>query len=228
MLDHHDRNAGPGDLRDDRQDVANLGGVQTGQNLVEEQEARLGRERAREFEPLAPRDREPRGRRVEPVGESDEARDSLCATERVVAGAMAQMGANRNVLTHAKAREGPGDLERPRDPALCADVRRLAGNVFAPEADRSARRRLEAGDKSEQGRLAGAVRPDQTSDATGLRFKRSGVDREKTAKTLAGVLNLQQCRAHDCPRGASPRCSRSARPRSPKGANATAATRSAP
>ena len=97
--------------RDDRQDVADFRRIQPGQNLVEQQQARFGRQRAREFQTLAPRDRQPGGGRVQPVGEADQQRDFLRATQRLLSRGMAQMGADRDILAHAQPREGPHDLE---------------------------------------------------------------------------------------------------------------------
>ena len=53
------------DRADHRHHVADLGRVEAGQHLVEQQQPRLDRERARELEPLAAGDRQARGRPVE-------------------------------------------------------------------------------------------------------------------------------------------------------------------
>ena len=77
MLDHQHRDAGAADVPDDRNDGANLGRVEAGEHLVEQQQLRLGGERAREFEPFAAGEGEARGGRVEAVGKPDEGRDRL-------------------------------------------------------------------------------------------------------------------------------------------------------
>ena len=77
----------------------------------------LDRERARKLEPLAPRDGEVRGRKLEHRRKADRLRDLLGGGERGGAAAARQVGADRDVLAHREAGERLGDLERARDAA---------------------------------------------------------------------------------------------------------------
>ena len=110
---------------DHRHDVADLRRVEPGQHLVEQQQLRLGRERAREFEPLAAGDGQGVGRPIEHAAEADLARrPSSAAASAVGARAMAQMRADADILAHDQAGERLHDLEGAGDAAPRAVVRR--------------------------------------------------------------------------------------------------------
>ena len=83
VLDHHDGDAARGDGADHRHHVADLGRVEPGQDLVEQQQPRLDRQRARELQPLAAGDGERRGRLVELRAKADRASDVARRVERV-------------------------------------------------------------------------------------------------------------------------------------------------
>ena len=92
--------------------------VEPGQHLVEQQQLRLGRERARQLEPLAAGDRQGGGRLVEHRAEADARGDVVGgAPARRARSAMAQMRADRDVLAHRQPGEGLHDLEGARDAA---------------------------------------------------------------------------------------------------------------
>src|SRR5206468_2652088 len=68
---------------------------------------------------------------------------------------------NNDVLEHAHRLETFDDLERTRDAELAAQSRRLTRNVSTLKTDVAGCWAIGAGNKIEQGRLAGAVRADQ-------------------------------------------------------------------
>ena len=119
---------------DHRHDVADFGRIEPGQHLVEQQQLRLGRQRAGKLEPLAPGDGQRVGRPVEHVGQADLAADLLGDGERRLARAMAQMRADQDVLAHRQAGEGLHDLEGAGDAAPREPMRRLAGDVLAGDS----------------------------------------------------------------------------------------------
>ena len=94
MLDHQDGDAAVAEGPDHRHDVANLGRIEPGHHFVEQQQLRLGRQRAGELQPLAPRDGQRRAGRVEHVAEADRARDLVRPRRARRRAAMAQMGAD--------------------------------------------------------------------------------------------------------------------------------------
>src|SRR4051812_45135859 len=84
---------------------------------------------------------------------------------------MALGDGERDVVEHREASEKRIDLERAADAALHALRLRHAGDVLAAEEDAARARREGAGEHVDEGRLAGAVRPDQ-------RMARARLERE--------------------------------------------------
>ncbi|HEX8025651.1 MAG TPA: hypothetical protein VF484_05575, partial [Candidatus Limnocylindrales bacterium] len=76
MLDDDDRRAGPVDPADDLDRAVDLGRIEAGQGLVEEEHLRLGREGTRDLQELALMEVESGGQRAGEVAEPDE-RDVL-------------------------------------------------------------------------------------------------------------------------------------------------------
>ena len=140
----------------------NLGGVQSGQHLVEQKELRRGRERPGQFQALAAGHREGVRRPVEQIAETDLASDRLGNAERVGARGVTQIRADQNVVAHRNAAERLHDLEGPGDAAPRQAMRRLAGHVLAAIADTPGARLEESGDDGKERGLAGAVGADQT------------------------------------------------------------------
>ena len=101
------------DAADDLDHALDLGRIEAGEHLVEQQQARAGAERARELEPLLAGGGELPGRHVEPIREPDQlgdlAHDLAGARERQVLAAEA--GADRAIVEHAQAGERLHDLD---------------------------------------------------------------------------------------------------------------------
>ena len=114
---------------DHRHHVADLGRVEAGQHLVEQQQPRLDRQRARELEPLAARDREAAAGRSSSVAQAHGRATSSAAASAAERDGPRQMRADRDVLAHGQAGERLHDLEGARDAAAGKPVRRLAGDV---------------------------------------------------------------------------------------------------
>src|SRR5262249_39658322 len=132
VLDPDDRHAGAADVADQ---VDQRGALVLGEpagDLVEQQDARLGRERARELEPLAVEQRERAGAPVGLVGEPAAA-DQLDAAgiDLALAVAAAERGRHHEILEHGHAAERLRDLERAADAEAAAALRREAGDVDA-------------------------------------------------------------------------------------------------
>ena len=141
VLDHHNGDATVGDGADGRHHGGELGWIEPGQDFVEQQEARFRRQRAGEFQPLSPRDREASGGLVQQFPEADQPRDLRGRIARRRARAPRQVCADRNVLVHGQPGERPHDLERAGDAAPRQPVWRNAGNVLAAMIDAAAARR---------------------------------------------------------------------------------------
>src|SRR5689334_14551845 len=150
--------------------------VHPGGRLVEEQQLRLGRERAGDLEPtlvavgevlceLVVRSSQPReGEQLARLllGLALLAPDAGQPEDRAEDAALqAGVHADQHVLERRHLREQADVLERATDAELRDRVRRLLGDVDAVEDDRSGRSTVEHCQHVEEGRLAGPVRPDQ-------------------------------------------------------------------
>ena len=135
--------------------------VQRGQRLVEQQDARLVHERASQGHPLLHAARQ-LGRAlaagaIQPH-ELERVTDTALDLRRRQA-PLAQ--AERHVLAHGEMRKQRVGLE---DHAEAAQVRRPVRDVGAVDQDPAGRRRHEARDEIERGRLAAAGRPEQRQE----------------------------------------------------------------
>src|SRR6478735_9743240 len=94
--------------------------------------------------------------------------------------------AQRHLLEEARDLEGAGDAER-------GDLLRgLAGDVLAVEEDGAGRRGEEAGEQVEQGRLAGAVGPDERVDRALRDRQVDAGDRREPSELLGQGSGLAQ------------------------------------
>ena len=219
MLDEEDRELlVVADLADERHELERLLRVHPGGRLVEEQELRLRRERARHLEPALVAVREvPRVVVVTPceaavveqlegaltglallppdAGRADDAAEDPSLETAV--------HADEDVLERRHLLEQPDVLERPPDAALGRRVGRHAGDVLVLEDDRARRRLVDARDHVEERRLAGAVRADQADDRAPLDREVDVVDGDEAAELLAELLDLEEKVAcHPYPSGA--------------------------
>ena len=95
--------------------------------------------------------------------------ERLCAHARARLEARDGVRADEHVLEHGHRREELDVLERARDPELDHATRRRAQQGAAVEDDVAGVEPVEARDRVEGRRLAGAVRPDQADDRALLR-----------------------------------------------------------
>ena len=175
VLDHDDGDAAVAQATDDRQDVADLGRVQSGKNLVEQQQLWPGRQRAGEFETLAAGDGQGVGRPVEHLAEPHVASDLLGDRKCFGARRVPQIGAHQDIVAHRQTGEGLHDLERAGDAVPRQPVRRHAGDVRPAVANGAFARLEESGDDGEKRGLAGAVGPDQAGNTALRRRQRRRV-----------------------------------------------------
>ena len=161
VLDPDDRDAGAADVADQIDQRGAFVLREPAGDLVEQEHARLGRERARELEPLAVEKRERAGAPVRLVGEPATA-DELDAAgvDLALAAAAAERRRHHEILEHGHAAERLRDLERAADAEAAAALRRKASDVGAGEENAPGIGRDRAAGDAEQRRLAGAVRPD--------------------------------------------------------------------
>ena len=197
MLDHHNGDAAVGDGADRRHHGDELGWIESGQNFVEQQEAGFCRQRAGKLQPLSPGDRQARGGLVQQFGETNHLRNLRGRIARRRARAPRQVRADRNILVHGQPGKWPYDLERAGDAAPRQPVRGNAGNILAAVTNAAAARRQKSADHREQGRLAGAVRSDQSGDAPGLDIERDIIHGQQSAEAFADTIDAKQRLSHE-------------------------------
>jgi hypothetical protein len=166
-------------LRGDLPEPSALARVERGRRLVEEQHVGLGEERDREIEPLLVSSREVRGQPTV-VGEVEEPDESVCGLNRI--GDSLEAGEELEVLPGRETRVMGRTLRYPPDLGT--------GVVLAPPDQLSLTRRERAGEDREQGRLAGAVGPDESDRFRGVDVEGRRGERDNppvTARDTAGA-----------------------------------------
>src|SRR5271154_1426962 len=101
-----------------------------------------------------------------------------------------------DVLPYGETGKWLHDLEGPRDAAAGEPVRRLTGDICAVIENPAVVRRQRPGDDREQGRLAGAVWPNQSGNAAGGGAEGRLVDCEQAAEAFGDSLNVQERLSH--------------------------------
>src|SRR5262249_50056268 len=127
------------------------------------------------------------------------------------------------VLQHAHAREGLGDLEAPHDAEPRAPVRGKGGKVVSFEENAPAVGGQGARDAVDERGLAGAVGSDQPEALSRIHVEAHAVESGEPAEALDHTLHLEEgCGHHQRLRR------RRTRPRMPSGASTTKATSTMP
>ena len=109
-------------------------------------------------------------------------------------GAAMHMAADKQIVQHRLAVEQLRVLERPSDTQLGDPMRGPAGHVFAGEAHAAGIGVVEAADDVEDGRLAGAVRPDDAEHLAFDDIERHVAHGLHAAETQRQVARLEQRR----------------------------------
>ncbi len=140
--------------------------VQVGERLVQQQQARLRRERARQRDALLLAARELVRIRLRGGGEPDQREHRIDAPRAFAGGQLAQP--ERDVARDGEVREERVVLEHHADAALLGrHANRGAGDDAAAEGDRAALHRLEAGEAAQHRGLAAAGGAEQAADDAG-------------------------------------------------------------
>ena len=196
VLDQKDCESGFAvELAQNRDDPVGFGRPQASHRLVEQQQFRIGGERARHFEPFAVRQRQRRRALEAFVVEVEPAQHLVRMRTRGVDVTAMQQRADDDVVLDAQARERPHDLKGAADAAPANTVGRQMLDALAGESDGAAIGRKHSGDHVEQRGLAGTVRADHGEDAALGHLEADPVHRHKPAKPFADALNRQE-RAH--------------------------------
>ena len=160
--------------------------VEGAERLVEQEHLRLRRERPGERHPLPLAARE--------LGRVAVAEASSCTSSEQLVDPLADLGLRplahrqpeRDVVAHGHVLEGGVVLEDEADVPL---LRRERGRVLAGDQDLALVRPLEPGDDPEQGRLAGAARPEQRGERAAFDLERDVVEGDEVAEALRDVAD---------------------------------------
>ena len=191
LLDEQDRRPLLVDLPHDLEDPLDEDRRQPHRGLVEQQQLRPRHQRAADrAHLLLAAGHRPRLLLL-PLGQArEELEDAVDVLLEVrLVGALER--AHLEVLEHGHAREEAPPLRRLRDSHLHDRVRGRVGDVLAAEADRALARMVEAVDRAQRRRLAGAVRADQRDDLALVHLERDALQRLDRAVVGVDVLELQ-------------------------------------
>ncbi len=207
MLDHQHRPALVGVHRPDQLDE--LGHVlhrDARHRLVEQQDLRVAREQHRELELALVAVREPDGRhlcavaetdsRERPVGAVDGLANACCLSPDPHRPAERRLRREAHVLERRQEGEHVRDLERPPDPRPRPPERRLTRDVLAVELDPPGRRAEQARDEVEECRLSRPVRPDHRQQLAVLHLEADIGDDRCAADVEPEALGCQDGCAH--------------------------------
>ena len=192
VFDDDDGDAALLDLAHEVDGEAHFGRGEAGQRLVEQQQLRLGGQRAGDFQAFAAGGAERAGAAVGQGIQAAEDEYIIGDAARGVAVAVAQKGADHDVFRNAHVLERDRDLEAASHAEAGVLFGRGAGDVVALEADGAGGGREVAGDAVEEGALAGAVGADEADDVA-LRHGQAGaVDGAEGAELHDDVGCLKQ------------------------------------
>ena len=155
--------------------------VERAERLVEQQHARLDRERAGERHALALAARELARVALVVAGEADDAEQLVDALADLVLRALADAHAEGDVVAHGHVLERGVVLEDEADPAL---LRRDRGHVLVADDHRALVGDLEAGDDAQQRRLPGARGAEQRGERSVRDLQGHVVQRREVAEAL--------------------------------------------
>ncbi|OIQ74299.1 hypothetical protein GALL_440540 [mine drainage metagenome] len=161
MLDHQHGNSGGAHFSHQLDAGLRLDRRQPRQHLIEQQQFRFGGERARDFEATFLRRDQLAREHVGAGAEAAEFQHLVGLAARLAHMRGADQRADDDVVDHRHGLEAFHDLKGAPDPALAALRRRQRGDILAVKQDGPLRRRQHARDQIEQGRLAGAIAPEQ-------------------------------------------------------------------
>ena len=174
--------------------------------LVEQQQLRPARERTRDFEPplrsVGQVARICLGDAFQPYKGQQLPSSFACFSlfpplprrvqERIPqARVQVRIFSRQHVVDGRHEREQPNVLKRARDAGRGDAVRRPPVYARAAKDDLARRRRINAGDRVEQRRLAGPVRADDGRNRTGVHTERHVVHRNQFSEALRDALKSQ-------------------------------------
>src|SRR3989442_5830856 len=193
VLHPDDRYAPLPDLLDDLDQLSHFGIRQPAGDLIEQEDAWLGREPARELEPFALQQAEPTRRTIRVFRQSgliqDPSRNGVALDSGELASAVS---AHQQVLEDGHVLEGPRHLVGPRDPHAAPRGWIEPEDRPAVDADVAGVRIQVAGDHREERALPSAVRPHDPHRLPCREAQRQAVGDRDAAEPLADAGQLEK------------------------------------
>ena len=192
MRGEEDRDAALPEPEDQLVNLASGDRVEAHGWLVEEQDLRIAEQGAREGDPLAETLRQRSAGVPCSIGEVDRLQGAVDATARVRH--LVQVGEALEVLEDAQAQVQAGRLGHDRDPA--ADLHAVLGREReSGDGGRPRGRGEERAERSNRGRLAGAIGAEEAEHLTASHLERDVGERAAVAELLREMLDRYRWRA---------------------------------
>ena len=178
-------------------------GIQPGGGFIEQQQGRIGGERARDLDQPLMAIGKAGDQLVGPRPQPDKGqRRHRTLRQRITAAGAGQgiarpLGADHHVLQRGHRAEQPDILKRPPQPRGGPQMRRHVGDVGAVEHHLAGGGLVEAGQHVQRRGLAGTVRPDQGMDTAPPDLDIDIVDRFQAAEIFAKPLDVEHDVATD-------------------------------
>ena len=208
VLDQQDRDAQiVAHALDQRHRVCCFQRVHAGSRLVQEHELRIGRQSPCNLQSPLKSVGKVLGERLAFAAQSNIRQQLLSALVRlglllhhrpqsqqcaVPSRFQAAVHADQHILESGHVAEETDILEGPSQPQRSGAIGTQAADLLAIEQHLTRRRSVKAGDHVEKGRLASAVRADQTGDRAFLDIEVESAHRGQAAKMLADFSSFQQ------------------------------------
>src|SRR5215471_3623905 len=196
VFDHDQGDSLAADPFDEADGGVDLGGVEPGHDLVQEEHGGPHGERASQLHALALGHVETVCRRLRPVGERDEVEHFFGAAASLGKGAGAaagaEQGAYHHVLDDSEVAERLDDLEGPAHAETPDGMRGETADRAAAEADLARRARQGPRDEVDQGGLARAVGTDEAEDLAVLEVEAHLRHRGQSAEPLGHAPRLDE------------------------------------
>src|ERR1700688_1537179 len=231
VLDDDDRYAARVDRSHQLERPIGFGRIESGQDFVEQQHFRIGRQCARDLEPLLAGEIERTRRRVGAIAQAARFKrleGKLAGTLVCRARLPTEERPDHDVGEDGKILERPDDLMRRDDTQPADGAREAAGDTLPGEQYLAAAWPHDPGDQPKERRLSGAVGADQAEDLAGLHGEIDVADGDESAaafgQTATGENRLRSvhCVTESFGALAAPRrTSRSKMPSRPRGSKRT-------
>ena len=191
MIGDHDPDAARPQIADDLADVGDRQGIDAREGFVQEHVGGLGGQRPGDFHPAAFASGQGDGRRLAQVIDPQFRKESRYSFPGAAPVRLAQLDHGHDVLLHRHAPENGGLLRKVTEAHPRTLVHGLGGDLLAVQPDGALIGGDQAGDHVEAGRLAGAVRAEESLHLAPAKTQGYALDHRTAAVGLADPVDNQ-------------------------------------